>query len=186
MIRAYQPHRLSRSKRAGFTLVELLVVIGIIAVLVSMLLPALNKAREAANRAACLSNLRQMHQMLGMYAAEYKDQIPLGISGGGGSGAGVANGSNYWLTRPATAVFKDPDTDRVRFFGMGFMIKTRIVNEGSGRVFYCPSSTDRHHGYDTEANVWKPWNLGARASYSWRGSINSRPDDQSHVPEQMI
>ena len=170
----------------GFTLVELLVVIGIIAVLVSMLLPALGKAREAANRAACLSNLRQAHQMLAMYATQYKDQIPLGISGGGTSAAGIANGSNYWLTRPATAAFKDPDTDRVRFFGMGFMIKTRILNEGSGRVFYCPSSTDRHHGYDMDANPWKPWNLGARASYSWRGSINSRPDDQSHVPEQMI
>jgi prepilin-type N-terminal cleavage/methylation domain-containing protein len=178
--------RISRQGAAGFTLVELLVVIGIIAVLVSMLLPALNKARGSANRAACLSNLHQMHTMLFMYANAYKDQIPLGISGSGTVGAGVANGSNYWLTRPATVAFKDPDTDRVRFFGMGFMIKQRLVNEGSGQVFYCPSSTDRHHGYDTDANPWKPWNLGARASYSWRGSINTQPDDLNHEPEQMV
>jgi len=64
-----------QSRRHGFTLVELLVVIGIIAVLVSMLLPALNKARKAANTVSCMSNLRQMAAVMTMYAQQNQNWI---------------------------------------------------------------------------------------------------------------
>src|SRR5438105_5813684 len=62
----------SKSKRAAFTLVELLVVIGIIAVLIGVLLPALNKARQAAQTAACLSNVRQMVIAANLFANDHK------------------------------------------------------------------------------------------------------------------
>src|SRR3954468_16601200 len=65
-------------KRNGFTLVELLVVIGIIALLISILLPSLNRARESAQRVTCLTNLRSVMQMMHLYATENKGQIPLG------------------------------------------------------------------------------------------------------------
>jgi prepilin-type N-terminal cleavage/methylation domain-containing protein/prepilin-type processing-associated H-X9-DG protein len=60
----------------GFTLVELLVVIGVIALLISILLPALNKARAQAQRTACLSNLRQLGVGMRIYANDHADRLP--------------------------------------------------------------------------------------------------------------
>jgi len=60
----------------GFTLVELLVVIGIIAVLIGLLIPTLGKAREASRVTVCRSNLREIHHAMVMYANDNRDMFP--------------------------------------------------------------------------------------------------------------
>ena len=69
-------------RRKGFTLVELLVVIGIIAVLMSILMPALGRARDQANRIKCMSNVRTIMQGIVMYSSTNKSFLPPSNWGG--------------------------------------------------------------------------------------------------------
>ena len=71
----------NRARNAGFTFIELFLVISIIGILAAILLPGLAKARESARRTACVSNVRELGLAIHMYSIEHKGELPW--SGGG-------------------------------------------------------------------------------------------------------
>ena len=114
-----------RRRRCGFTLIELLVVIAIIAILASMLLPALSQAREQAKTALCKNNLKQVHLLMTGYANDYD---------------GSLSGNGLWSEHNQLACTQDGTSP----WGDRYIRKNAYLPEGKwksiGQIFYCPSS----------------------------------------------
>jgi prepilin-type N-terminal cleavage/methylation domain-containing protein/prepilin-type processing-associated H-X9-DG protein len=146
--------------KKGFTLVELLVVIGIIAMLISILLPVLARARYQAKLIACASNVRQFSNVLLMYASQSKGQVPLGYFNGKHSqNTELSTGVDY-LGKPVPS-----------WLGQS-LIDSGYLNDAMVKALYCPLESQQRMMYNgTSAN---PWPLKAGGYYTFT-SYGVRP-----------
>jgi type II secretory pathway pseudopilin PulG len=133
----------TRRPISAFTLVELLVVIGIIAILIAVLLPTLSKAREQATRTVCLSNLRELGNAVRIYATRHRDIVPIG----------------YMDQHQFSYVVNWNNQNGTRVSMLGHLALGKLTE--SGKTFYCPAVPDdgdqgyySFYRFNTPRNRW--------------------------------
>ena len=135
--------------RRGFTLVELLVVIGIIALLIGILLPTLSMARAAGRNAVCLSNLKQVQAAMVLYALDADDQVPIG----------------YRRTKQFNSMIFSATTDAYVLFGK--LHEAGLTD--SGGTYFCPSEQRPNFMWDVPENPWPPGENGNSGTNTFSG-----------------
>lgn len=154
----------------GFTLVELLVVVAIVAVLAGLLLPALGSAKAAARRAGCLSNLRQVGLAITLYAGDHDGRIPYGPK----APPFTSPASFYPSTGTPTSLLSLQGGEPV---GAGLLLARHLAAQP--RVLFCPGADQP---VNAAAELAKVGRLQAQGSYYYRHGGSTQLFDHPAQP----
>ncbi|MBI3407770.1 MAG: DUF1559 domain-containing protein [Planctomycetes bacterium] len=151
-------------KRAAFTLIELLVVIAIIAILIGLLVPAVQKVRSAAARIDCANNLKQIGLALHNYH-DVNKVLPPGYSASGPYVDGATDTSPGWGWAAYILPYVEQDT-LFRQIDLTKPIETQPAIQNTVRVFLCPSDQYPPQAFQITDNLLNPLCLAAPSSYA--------------------
>jgi len=152
MVRSSKPRR-------GFTLVELLVVIGIIAVLIGILLPVIGRARDQANTTACMAAMRNLGQLVHAYSIEFKGSVPFSYyTDTGASGSTTVGENDGDATDRITYVWWSVLRKYMRKGSSSVYDNSTLLPDGSRSTRYmaafnCPTAQEREAGCDFGSNM---------------------------------
>ena len=149
-----------------FTLIELLVVIAVIAILASILLPALNMARESVNRVVCGNNMRTISQGMMAYADDYNDwTIGAEYATFGSADPAVANSKMTWVRRLTI----DGGSRGLGYLNWGYDSPENSKGYAWG-MFKCPSEKEKYGTHGVAVNIGIQQYLGAPPTQAigWR------------------
>ncbi len=159
--------------RCGFTLIEVLVVIAIIAVLIGALLPALGHGRQLATQAVCLSNLRQISVAMSSYALENDGSLPYGPK------APPPSATNFYPhTGNVTSLISLENGSPV---GLGLLLGSHLAN--TKELLFCPGADDK---WDTKATLAAVGVSQVEASYYYRHASVTSLSGPLPVPRMNI
>ena len=173
------------SLRRGFTLIEFLVVVAIIGVLVSLLVPAVQKVREAASRVQCQNNLRQIGLALHNYN-DVNESLPPGLVS---SSSDVSDSAATAFTFMLPFLEEDNTFRLYHFEDPWYALSNYVVVGIPVRVFLCP--TNRVQGEIDLKPVASQWNMSmpaAAASCDYllcKGANGALPQDGSRTPRDV-
>ena len=122
-----------RMKRRGFTLIELLVVVAIISLLVSILLPSLNRAKELARLAVCMSNQKNLALVINLYAGDYDSSVPPAVHGVNA----IWSAHLYYGNWESYSAWWAEQGNTDGWTGMGILVFTEHL--AGPEMLYCPS-----------------------------------------------
>lgn len=178
------PHAQS-ARRVAFTLIELLVVIAIIAILASILLPVLAKARRTSQRTVCINNMKEMGAGSFMYAGDFNDYYPITTIGAGDAGGKIneLEGVHYTRYIVGTDESATPNVSAAPYTRVPASYQPYDQNLGllyaggqcgNPAVFYCPSLLDTNL---TESPYSDPAFMSTDSGGNVRSSYMFNPRD---------
>jgi prepilin-type processing-associated H-X9-DG protein len=146
----------------SFTIIELLIVVAVIMILASLLLPALNRARESAQRIVCSNNMKNLYQATAIYDTDFNNLIPMYSEVSGTAPAGYPG---YYLKL-------------TRWHGFGKLYEDDYIK--TGKTFYCPSKNNMRkdgsyygrlsydgYGGDAHTNGWHNQDAASRVENNY-------------------